>query len=165
MATESSSHRVVYGCGVGSRGTGAHRAGDIARQAVYRQAVLRRRDPSRLRCFATALASLSTTSTGHRRKTRLPRWEQRHSACPGGRPSSELSSETVENIGRGNVASVRASPYRRRVIGPCAAPVSSVGGLAGSPKCIRACWLSLRRSCHQSTLCKDLVAASAAPSA
>ena len=106
----------------------------------------------------------SAAPPGHRRKT-CYRGGSRHGACPGGRPSSELSSETVQNIGQGNVASVRASPYRRRVIGPCAAPASSVGGLAGSPKCFRACRLSLRRPCRQLTLCKDSIAASAARSA
>ena len=165
MATESSSHRVVYGCGLGSRGTGAHRAGDIARQAVYRQAVLRRRDPSRPVSGAWRPRwRRSAAPPGHRWKT-CYRGGSRHGACPGGRPSSELSSGTVQNIGQGNVASVRASPYRRRVIGPCAAPASSVGGLAGSPKCFRACRLSLRRPCRQLTLRKDFIAASAARSA
>ena len=61
-----------------------------------------------------------------------------------------------------DVASVRTSPYRRRVIGPGVVPASLVDDLGGSPKCIRACRLDLRGSYRVFTLCKELGTAAAA---
>ena len=79
-----------------------------------------------------------------------------------GRPGDKPTGRTVRNIDCHDVASVRTSPYRRRVIGPGVVPASLVDDLGGSPKCIRACRLDLRGSYRVFTLCKELGTAAAA---
>ena len=79
-----------------------------------------------------------------------------------GRPGDKPTGQTVRNIDCHDVASVRTSPYRRRVIGPGVVPASLVDDLGGSPKCIRACRLDLRGSYHVFTLFKELGTAAAA---
>ena len=79
-----------------------------------------------------------------------------------GRPGDKQTGRTVRNIDCHDVASVRTSPYRRRVIGPGVVPASLVDDLGGSPKCIRACRLDLRGSYRVFTLCKELGTAAAA---
>ena len=79
-----------------------------------------------------------------------------------GRPGDKPTGQTVRNIDCHDVASVRTSPYRRRVIGPGVVPASLVDDLGGSPKCIRACRLDLRGSYRVFTLCKELGSAAAA---
>ena len=78
------------------------------------------------------------------------------------RVTSRPARQTVRNIDCHDVASVRTSPYRRRVIGPGVVPASLVDDLGGSPKCIRACRLDLRGSYRVFTLCKELGTAAAA---
>ena len=53
------------------------------------------------------------------------------------RASDQPSIRTVEYIDWHDVASVSASPYRRGLIGPGAAPSSVSAGLGGSAKPIR----------------------------
>ena len=79
-----------------------------------------------------------------------------------GRPGDKPTIRTVRNIDCHDVASVRTSPYRRRVIGPGVVPASLVDDLGGSPKCIRACRLDLRGSYRVFTLFKELGTAAAA---
>ena len=86
----------------------------------------------------------------------------RHGVGEAGRPGDKPTGQTVRNIDCHDVASVRTSPYRRRVIGPGVVPASLVDDLGGSPKCIRACRLDLRGSYRVFTLCKELGTAAAA---
>ena len=86
----------------------------------------------------------------------------RHVVGEAGRPGDKPTGQTVRNIDCHDVASVRTSPYRRRVIGPGVVPASLVDDLGGSPKCIRACRLDLRGSYRVFTLCKELGTAAAA---
>ena len=79
-----------------------------------------------------------------------------------GRPGDKPTGWTIRNIDCHDVASVRTSPYRRRVIAPGVVPASLVDDLGGSPKCIRACRLDLRGSYRVFTLCKELGTVAAA---
>ena len=98
---------------------------------------------------------------GHRRET-CYRGRSRYGVGEGGRPGDKPSTQNVDTIDCHDVASVRASPSRRRVIGPGAAPALSANGLGGSPKCIRACRLGRRGSYSVLTLGKELGSVSGA---
>ena len=78
------------------------------------------------------------------------------------RVTSRPAGPSVISTATMSQASVRTSPYRRRVIGPGVVPVSLVDDLGGSPKCIRACRLDLRGSYRVFTSCKELGTAAAA---
>ena len=108
--------RLPEASGRGIRGT--------ARRAPYRQPAGWRRDPSPYPALSgdrRPRRRRSAPALGHRRKT-CYRGGSRHGVSRERRARDQPSIRTVEYIDWHDVASVSASPYRRGLIGPGAAP-------------------------------------------
>ena len=135
-----------------SEATGSLWARDTARRAPYRQPAGWRRDPSPLRHNRRPRRRRSAPAPGHRRKT-CYRGGSRHGVSRERRARDQPSIRTVEYIDWHDVASVSASPYRRGLIGPGAAPSSVGAGLGGSAKTIRPFRRELRPLCETALGC------------